>query len=46
MIYQSLFGIVVLILIAWLLGENRRAVSWRVPVAGLALQFALGACRT
>ncbi len=38
---QSLMGIVVLLALAWGLGENRRAFTWRVPVAGLALQFAL-----
>src|SRR6201997_1509602 len=33
---QSLFGIVALLLIAWALGENRRAVSLKQAVIGLA----------
>ncbi|MBT8420353.1 MAG: nucleoside:proton symporter [Gammaproteobacteria bacterium] len=39
--YQSLFGLILLILIGWLLSERRSAVSWRIPVVGLALQFVL-----
>nr|VFJ95181.1 MAG: concentrative nucleoside transporter, CNT family [Candidatus Kentron sp. H]VFJ96041.1 MAG: concentrative nucleoside transporter, CNT family [Candidatus Kentron sp. H]VFK02127.1 MAG: concentrative nucleoside transporter, CNT family [Candidatus Kentron sp. H] len=39
--YQSLFGLVVLIFIGWLLSEGRAAVSWRIPAAGLALQFVI-----
>jgi CNT family concentrative nucleoside transporter len=38
---QALLGIVVLLLIAWLVSENRRAVPVRTLVAGLALQLAL-----
>jgi CNT family concentrative nucleoside transporter len=38
---QSAFGIVALIAIAWLLSENRRAVSWRHAALGLALTVAL-----
>jgi concentrative nucleoside transporter, CNT family len=38
---HSAVGLIVLITIAWALSENRRAVSWRVPVAGIGLQLAL-----
>lgn len=38
---QSAFGIVALIAIAWLLSENRRAVSWRHAALGLAVTVAL-----
>lgn len=36
---QSLLGIVVFILFAWLISVNRRAVDWRVIAWGLGLQF-------
>lgn len=36
---QSLFGILGLVAIAWVLSEQRRRVSWRVVVAGLLIQF-------
>jgi concentrative nucleoside transporter, CNT family len=39
--WQSLFGLAVLVLLAWLLSEKRNQVSWRLPAAGLALQFLL-----
>lgn len=38
---RGLLGIVVLLLIAWLLSENRRQVCWRPVAAGIALQFLL-----
>lgn len=38
---QSLLGLVVLVLIAWLLSEDRRRVDWRLLLSGLALQFAI-----
>lgn len=38
-ILQGVFGLLVLTAIAWLLSEDRRALGWRVPVAGLGLQF-------
>ncbi|MCC7017056.1 MAG: nucleoside:proton symporter [Rhodospirillales bacterium] len=38
---QSLLGVFVLTALAFALSENRRAFSWRVAAAGLALQFAL-----
>ena len=34
---QSAFGVLALMGIAWVLGENRRAVSWRQMVVGLAV---------
>src|SRR6201997_1811901 len=37
---QSLFGIVALLLIAWLLGENRRAVSLKQAAIGLVVTLA------
>ena len=40
-ILQSSLGLVLFPVIAWLMSENRRAVTWRVPVAGLSLQLAL-----
>ena len=39
--FQPFLGLIVLILIAWSVSENRRAFSWRVVAAGLAVQFAL-----
>jgi len=38
---QSLFGLFVLTLIAWLFSEARGRVSWRFVAAGLSLQFLL-----
>lgn len=38
-ILQGVFGLLVLTATAWLLSEDRRALGWRVPVAGLGLQF-------
>ena len=37
---QSLLGIVMIIAVAWLLSENRRAFPFRTVVSGLGLQFA------
>src|ERR1700758_4918606 len=37
---QSAFGIVALLALAWALGENRRAVSVRQAIIGLAVTFA------
>jgi len=41
MFAQSLFGIAVLLSIAWALSENRRRLSWKLVVSALVLQFAL-----
>ena len=38
---QAILGIIVLLLIAWAISENRRAIPVRTLVAGLGLQFAL-----
>lgn len=40
---QSALGLLALCALAWMLGGCRRGVSWRVVVAGLALQIALAA---
>ncbi len=38
---RGLFGIFVLILIAWLFSSNRKAVAWRVVTVGLLIQVVL-----
>lgn len=38
---QSLLGIVVILLAAWLMSENRRAFPFRTVISGLALQIGL-----
>ena len=38
---QSAFGLVVLILLAWAISEDRRAPAWKTALAGLAILFAL-----
>ncbi|MFA6239370.1 MAG: nucleoside transporter C-terminal domain-containing protein [Candidatus Hydrogenedentales bacterium] len=38
----SFMGLLVLIVIAWLLSENRKAAPWRLVFWGVALQFAMG----
>jgi len=40
---QSALGIVAIVAFAWLISENRRAVSWRRALGGLAITFALAA---
>jgi concentrative nucleoside transporter, CNT family len=42
-VLQSATGLVLLLALAWALSENRRAVPWRIVLAGLALQLALAA---
>src|SRR5258708_1094121 len=37
---QSAFGVLALLALAWALGENRRAVSWRQMAVGLAITIA------
>lgn len=39
--WQSAFGLVALVAIAWMFSENRRAFPWRVVLAGLGLQLVL-----
>jgi CNT family concentrative nucleoside transporter len=36
---QSVFGVFALLALAWLVSENRRAVSWRQAAIGLAVTF-------
>src|SRR6185312_1730788 len=38
---QSALGIAVIILVAWLLSENRRAFPWRTVIVGIAIQAVL-----
>ena len=38
---HALLGILVLIGLAWAFSENRSAISWRVVVIGITVQFAL-----
>ena len=40
---QSAFGLIVPLLIAWGVSEQRRLDAWRVAVTGIALQLVLGA---
>ena len=40
---QSAFGLIALLLIAWLISENRRSVPWRIVISGLILQLVLTA---
>ena len=41
LILQSLFGLVVIVGISWLLSENRKAIPWRIVAIGLGMQFLL-----
>lgn len=43
MLWQSLFGLLALTGLAWILSEDRRHVPWKTVAAGLALQLALAA---
>ena len=36
----SVFGLFVMIFLAWLISSDRRNINWRIIVGGLALQFA------
>lgn len=38
---QSIFGILVLLFVAWLLSENRRILPWRMILAGVVLQIVI-----
>jgi len=40
---QSAFGLMVLLVIAWAISENRRAVPWRIVLPGVALTLLLAA---
>ncbi len=41
--FQSAFGFVAILLLAWLVSENRRVVAWRTVIAGVALQIVFAA---
>ncbi len=41
LVLQSAFGLLALLVIAWLISENRRAVPWRIVISGVILQVAL-----
>ena len=43
-ILRGLIGITVLLSIAWLLSEKRKAINWRTVGVGILLQFALAIC--
>lgn len=38
---QGVLGLVVFVAFSWLISEQRRAVNWRIPVVGVAVQLAL-----
>jgi len=46
LILQGLLGIGAFIAIAWLLSEDRRAVSWRIVLVGVTAQFVFAALVT
>ena len=39
----SVFGLVTMIALAWLVSENRRRMNWRLIISGVVLQLALAA---
>jgi len=41
--FQSAFGFVAILVLAWLASENRRVVAWRTVAAGIVLQIVLAA---
>lgn len=41
-ILQGVFGIFVLIAVAFVISENKRSISWRIVASALAIQFILG----
>ncbi len=40
--FRALFGFVFLVFIAWLISGNKKHINWKLVIAGLVLQFALG----
>jgi len=42
LIVQSIFGLLVFLLVAWLVGENRRRIAVATILGGVGLQIALG----
>ncbi|MFZ3048361.1 MAG: nucleoside transporter C-terminal domain-containing protein [Desulfatirhabdiaceae bacterium] len=41
--YQGLIGLIILLLLAWSLSEQQKALNWRTVIVGIALQFILAA---
>ena len=41
--FQAVFGLVAISFLAWVMSENRRAFSWKLPLAGIGLQLLLAA---
>ena len=41
MVWQSLAGLVVFVVLAWAIGENRRVVRWKTIMIGVVLQLVL-----
>ena len=39
--FVSLLGLVTMLLLAWLMSENRRRMNWRLIISGLMLQLLL-----
>ena len=39
--FISLFGLFVMIGLAWLMSSHKRRISWRIVIGGLLLQFVL-----
>lgn len=40
--WNSFFGLIALLLIAWCFSDNRRKMDWRLILSGIVLQFLLG----
>ena len=38
---HALLGILFLVALAWALSENRQAISWRLVLIGISVQFVL-----
>lgn len=43
-ILRGVFGLAVLVVLAWLLSENRKAIKWRIVVIGISFQLVLAFC--
>lgn len=41
--YVSILGLVVMVGIAWLISNNRKAINWRLVASGIILQVVIGA---
>ncbi len=40
-VYRGLIGMIVLLALAWLVSQNRKAINWRVVLIGLTIQILL-----